>query len=213
MRNIIKNHEPSSLTRHRCQSDANYENYLEKQDLRDYIAAEQGYICAYCMQRIRADEKGMKIEHWHCQNRYPTEDLDYGNLLGVCFGGEGQQRPNQHCDTRKGNADLCKNPAFPTHNVEATIHYLGDGYIKAEDATFNRELNRVLNLNHPQIVNNRKKALDGFIQWLRKILGTKNLSRAFIERKIRDLSDPSGGEMVPFCMIVVYWLHKRLARI
>jgi len=51
----------------------------------------------------------MKIEHWHSQDRYEAEQLDYGNLLGACMGNEGKAHWDQHCDTRKGDRDLSRN--------------------------------------------------------------------------------------------------------
>jgi hypothetical protein len=151
----------------------------------------------------------MKIEHWRCQDRYPSEQLVYGNLLGVCLGGEDRPRTDQHCDTYKGNVDFCKNPANPTHDVEAVIRYLGDGRIKADDEIFDREINEVLNLNHPLLVNNRKAVLKGFQESLARM---GNLGAASIQRKIDQWSQPAGGNLEPFCMVVVYWLRKKMAR-
>lgn len=210
MRNIRKNHEPRCLTQYRCQANADYNNFNGKQDLRDSLISEQGGICAYCMQRIQSTAGGMKIEHWQCRDNYSSKQLDYGNLLGVCLGGKGQKKDGQHCDTSKENKDLCRNPANPAHNVEAVIRYLGDGRIKAEDEIFDREINEVLNLNHPFLVNNRKSVLKGFQKSLER---TGNLGAASIQRKIAEWSQPAGGNLEPFCMVVAYWLRKKLARI
>ena len=115
MRAIQKGTEPTSLARHRSSSSgdyvADYDNYQHKDELRQSLVTEQGKICCYCMQRIEPTENGMKIEHWHSQRHYPTERLDYANLLGACLGGEGQPPNQQHCDTRKGESELSKNPA------------------------------------------------------------------------------------------------------
>ena len=209
MRNIQKNPEPRCLTQHRCMAHADYNNFNGKQELRDSLLSEQGGICAYCMKRIRASESGMKIEHWRCQVHNPLENLVYGNMLGVCLGGKGQSRANQHCDTFKGGSVLCRNPANPAHNVETVIRYLADGRIKADDALFDRELNEVLNLNHPLLVSNRKAVLDGFKESLER---TGNLRDATIRRKIDQWSQAAGGNLEPYCMVVVYWLRKKLVR-
>jgi uncharacterized protein (TIGR02646 family) len=103
MRAIQKSDEPPSLTQHRASGNAyyvpDYDNYQRKDDLRDSLVAEQGAICCYCLQRIRPTQDGMKIEHWHCQRHHGDEQLDYGNLLGACLGGQGQPPDRQHCDT------------------------------------------------------------------------------------------------------------------
>lgn len=122
MRNIVKSSEPKSLETHRCSSYANYDNYEDKQSLRASLITAQRGLCCYCMSRLVADLDKMKIEHWQSQTRFPDRQLDYPNLLGACLGGEGKPRKLQHCDSRKGELDLSKNPANPAHDVERTIH-------------------------------------------------------------------------------------------
>src|SRR5438552_2616590 len=106
MRAISKGDEPRSLIEHRCTPHADYDNYTGKNDLRQSLTTEQGKLCCYCMQRIEPDESRMKIEHWRSQTGYPSEQLNYGNLLGACLGNEGKPRRLQHCDTFKADAEL-----------------------------------------------------------------------------------------------------------
>jgi len=210
LKNIRKNLEPRCLAEHRCRAHADYDNLNGKQELRNSLISEQGGICAYCMQRIRAVVGGMKIEHWRCQDRFPTDQLVYGNLLGVCMGGEGSPRTSQHCDTYKENTDFCKNPANSAHDVETGIRYLGDGRIKADEELFDREINEVLNLNHPLLVSNRKAVLKSFQESLTR---TGSFGIASIRKKIKQWSHPDRGNLEPFCMVVVYWLRKKLAKV
>ena len=108
MKKIIKQSEPRSLVKHRSQANANYDNYPDKDVLRKSLLKEQGYICCYCMSRIKSDE--MKIEHWQPQTKYTSRQLDYRNLLGACMGNQGARPQNQHCDTRKGDSEITINP-------------------------------------------------------------------------------------------------------
>lgn len=210
MRNIVKRTEPKSLETHRCSFQADYNNYEDKQGLRESLVAEQRGICCYCLSRVVADLNAMKIEHWQSQTRVPDRQLDYSNLLGACLGGEGKPSKLQHCDTRKGNVDLSKNPADPAHDVERVIRYGSDGVIRSTDPVFDRELNDVLNLNTPLLRNNRKEALTGFIK-ARPKSGTWNES--LLRKWLEQSSGQSGaGDLLPFCQIVVYWLRKRLNR-
>ena len=78
MKRIVKGREPQSLLEHRLKSFADYDNYSEKDELRESLLTEQGHICCYCMQRISADR--MKIEHWQSQDEYEELQLDYNNL-------------------------------------------------------------------------------------------------------------------------------------
>ena len=81
MRAIPKGPEPSSLTAHRQTAHCGYDNYADKDALRDALVTEQGCICCYCMGRIHNGPATMKIEHWRCQSRYRAEELSYRNLL------------------------------------------------------------------------------------------------------------------------------------
>lgn len=146
MRTINKANEPSSLAQHRCTPFADFDNYRDKDILRSSLVAEQRGLCCYCLSRIRSESHEMKIEHWHCQDRYCAEQLDYRNLLGACLGNEGQSRKHQHCDTRKGNNDLSRNPADPMRRVEDLIRFEADGRVSSDDPAWDAELNDVLNL-------------------------------------------------------------------
>src|SRR5262249_48936634 len=154
MRTIKKAAEPKSLAQHRSTPHANYGNYADKDDLRRSLLAEQRGLCCYCLSRIRIFN--MKIEHWHSQNRHPAEQLDYGNILAACRGNEGQTRTSQHCDTRKGDTDLSRNPSNPLHKVEDVIRFEPDGRVVSDIEAFDDEINGVLNLNEAFLRNNRK---------------------------------------------------------
>lgn len=209
MREIIKNKEPASLTRHRTTPYADYDNYVEKESLRNSLVEEQRGLCCYCLSRIKSNV--MKIEHWHCQAKYSNEQLDYQNLLGVCLGNEGHSRREQHCDTRKGDNDLSRNPANPEHKVEDFIRFRSDGHITSDDPTFNQELNDVLNLNIALLKNQRKEVLNAFTAQLSRIPG--KMPRTKLEKWLREWNGESDtSELKPFCQVIVYWLRKRLKR-
>jgi uncharacterized protein (TIGR02646 family) len=210
MRAIQKGQGPQSLVQHRANEHADYDNYQQKDDLRLSLAAEQGGICCYCMQRIRPTPETMKIEHWRCQTNYPDQQLDYANLLGACPGGQGRPPNLQHCDTSKGDRDICRNPANPAHNVEAFVSFLADGTIESSDATFNDEIQSVLNLNLLLMKRNRRAALDTFKQTL---AGRGGLNKGQLEREYVQWSSAGQGGLLPeYCQVVLYWLRKRIAR-
>ena len=215
MKAIQKQSEPQSLAQHRASSSvdyvADYDNYQNKDDLRQSLVAEQGGICCYCMQRIRPNADDMKIEHWRCQQDFSGEQLDYANLLGACCGGEGQPPVRQHCDTRKGDQPLSKNPANPAHHIEQFIRFLGDGTVESDDATLNDELNNVLNLNLSQLQRNRKSVLDSFVK---SVSGRQGVfRRELLERWITEWCGDDGQQRREYCLVVVYWLRKKLARL
>lgn len=206
MRTIQKGPEPTSLTQHRQQPHADYDNYADKAALRQALVAEQRGLCCYCQSRIRATPEGMKIEHWQCQASHPARQLDFGNLHGACLGGHGRPEREQHCDTHKGNNGLCFSVCDPAHPIERQIRFLGDGTIKADDAAISEGLNAVLNLNLPRLVSNRKAVLAAFQQRLqdgRRVDPARELPKW-------DGSEP--GDLPEFAQVVVYWLRKKQAR-
>ena len=208
MRAIVKKREPTSLTRHRLTQYSDYDNYPDKDTLRDALVSEQRGLCCYCMGRIYNDSTKMKIEHWQCQNRYSCEQLNYRNLLAACLGGEGKPRDHQHCDTRKGDDDLKWNPADPSHSVETRIRYEPDGAIRSDDSRFEDELTQVLNLNHPMLKNIRQGVLDAVLEWWRN---KSPVPRARLERE-RNRQAPQTGDLQPYCQVAVWWLDQRLKR-
>lgn len=213
MRAITKGAEPASLTVHRQTSHCDYDNYADKDALRHALVTEQRGICCYCMGRIRNGPTTMKIEHWHCQDRYPNEQLDYRNLLGACMGGKGQPRRFQHCDTRKDNLDLLWNPANPAHHIETRIRYEADGKIRSDDPDFDAQLDEVLNLNIVILKNNRRGVLDAILSWWQreKISRRGPIPRTVVKQE-RDRLVGEAGEVQPFCQVAVWWLERRLAR-
>jgi uncharacterized protein (TIGR02646 family) len=213
VRAIVKAAEPTSLTEHRLTPHSGYANYAAKDDLRANLVAEQRGLCCYCMGRIRVGHSSMKIEHWRCQANYPVEQLNYRNLLGGCTGGKGQPTDQQHCDTRKGNADLQWNPAEPAHRIEIQIKYELDGTIRSANPVFDGQLNEVLNLNLPQIRNNRKGVLTALLDWWNREKGRLRgpVSRVRIEHEI-DVRTNGTGELSPYCQVAVWWLKQKLVR-
>jgi uncharacterized protein (TIGR02646 family) len=210
MRTILKGVEPRSLTEHRQTAGANYENYQDKDTLREYLVREQRGLCCYCMAPIRPDRHAMKIEHFHSQTSHREEQLRYSNLLGACMGGEGASFAYQHCDTRKGDRELSRNPAGRMHQIEELIRFHADGHITAGWVDFDIELNEILNLNLPFLISNRRQALDGFLDGVAR---RGQFSRAMLERWLQQWSGESdNGPLLPYCQVVVYWLRKRLAR-
>lgn len=211
MKTINKGNEPSNLTEHKQRAGSTYDNYTDKQTLREYLVREQRGICCYCMSRIKPQSSKMKIEHWKSQSQYPALQLDYKNLLGACKGGDGQAANKQYCDTCKKNNAFSKNPAEVLHRIETFIHYKGDGTIYSENEDFDTELNEVLNLNIPFLVNNRKAVLDAFKTTFLKKKGV--LQKATLQKWLTKWNGESdAGPLKPYCQVIVYWLNKRLKK-
>jgi uncharacterized protein (TIGR02646 family) len=213
MRAITKGAEPPSLTAHRQTQYGGYDNYADKDALRHALVAEQRGLCCYCMGRIHSGHDAMNVEHWRSQSGYPLEQLTYRNLLGACLGSRGQPRHLQHCDTRKGDRDLKRNPADPAHHIETRIRYEIDGSIRSDDAAFDAQLDDVLNLNIGFLKNNRKAVWVGIIEWWKmesaRLRGPVPRARIQAERNRRIVGN---GQLEIFCQVAVWWLDQRLAK-
>ena len=212
MRPITKKGAPPELSAYKSQSGAEYDgpHFTHiKVAIRESLLAEQGHICAYCMQRI--DLECMKVEHWHSRAGYSSEQLEYSNLLGCCLGNEGEPRTNQHCDTCKRDSEISYNPANPLHHSRMKLSFLGDGTIKSEDVVFNDELNANLNLNLPILKRNRQAVLEGLKDYLGRTPGTR--SSVQLERLMRiwEATD-SEGKLQPFCEVAIFYLSRKLKR-
>jgi uncharacterized protein (TIGR02646 family) len=203
-----RNHfrEPASLTIHKRQPHADYDNYEDKDALRKSLVAEQRGLCCYCQSRIRPDANNMKIEHWQCRADYPDRQLDYSNLLGACLGGHGRPEREQHCDTSKGNRTLRFCPADPEHPIELHIKFLGNGEIASDDDAINAALNDILNLNLDRLVSNRKAVLDAF----KERLGKGKLNAA---RELEKWDGTQHGDLPEYAQVMVFWLRRRLRKI
>lgn len=211
MRNIRKGEEPRALTEYRMQADATYETLPGKDQLRNALVAEQRGLCCYCMGRISAEWGRIRIEHWQSQSAHPDQQLNWRNLLGACNGGHGGSLNEQHCDVRKGDRDLSRNPADPSHEVEALIRYPPDGRIESTNAPFDAELNDVLNLNAESLKSIRRATLSAFL----KSVHAKGKWRTDSLKRLRAHwnGDSHNDHLAPYCQVVVYWIDERLKRV
>ncbi|XGU48026.1 hypothetical protein ACEXAJ_04675 [Fusobacterium necrophorum subsp. funduliforme] len=120
------------------------------------------------MKRI-SEETDVKIEHYKPQSRYPTEELNYRNLLAVCDDGTGTPIKRQTCDTQKGAQELSFNPQ--NESDVSTIFFSRSGEIYSSDPTFQKEFDTILNLNdkYGYLIKNRHKALIAFQKKISKM--------------------------------------------
>jgi uncharacterized protein (TIGR02646 family) len=201
MKKIVKQSEPRSLVEHRSQSNANYDNYPDKDKLREYLLKEQGHICCYCMSRITSEQ--MKIEHWKPQTKYTGLQIDYRNLLGACNGNQGARRQNQHCDTRKGDIEITINPIEGDKNCESLVKYRPDGKIYSDDASINHDLNETLNIN--------LDAIDVVIRKLDEKFSNKTWSKITRQKEIDKLNTKDeNGFYDAYCQFIVSYLKSKL---
>lgn len=211
---IKKTSEPRSLVEHRCTPGADFDG-LDKTELREYLLKEQGYLCAYCMKRIH-DEKDTKIEHYRARNA--ENELEYTNLLAVCYGN--QQSPDSAvnvgkkrltCDSMKGNQVLHINPQ--SQEDMATIYYDNSGRIYSTNSVYQQDMKDVLNLNDPYgyLIENRKAVIDAVMNKLRTARTNQEAKEILMKWK-RAVSNLSYGDEYPEYVGVLRWYVDKQLR-
>ncbi len=182
------------------------DDYPEKDALRQQLAVEQGYLCAYCMRRISLDFQATVIEHVRPQATYPKEQLEYGNLVLCCDGKENDIDKQNHCDGSKKNSEIKYSPATVPY-IETTIRYERNGRIFSNDSQWNSDLDTVLNLNVKRICNNRKAAWAAVQDWLAHNPGQR--TRSEIEARLILLrSRNHENKMIEYCGVMAYVLKR-----
>ncbi len=211
---IRKETEPRSLTEYRSQPGATYENYRDKDDVREQLLKEQGYICAYCMRRISLRE--MKIEHWKAQNAKDgtgaEHALEYRNMLGVCLGNQSNLRSAQTCDTYRGNDDLFVDPRIEGHTRQ--IEYRGDGTIYSRNKKIDDDLNNRLNLNSEQagLKVGRKAAIRELQEYLRSKQSQGTWNVGLLNKVRRRFAERQDGKYEQYVGAILYQIDHYMKK-
>ena len=213
---IQKTEEPGSLLRYKKQSHAYYDGYANKEELRETLLRDQGYLCAYCMRRIENNRDTMKIEHWKAQKNLESESekLDFRIMLAVCDGCRGSKDQYTTCDEHRHGNKLYVNPL--DKEMMKTIGYNRDGTIKSDDARIDYDLNRVLNLNCIQapsrIVQNREAIYKECKKRLQKMQQTGRWKRSILQRVLQKYEQTEDGRKQEYLGVPVYLLNKYMEK-
>lgn len=169
--------------------------------LKEALLKEQGYLCAYCMDRI--EERTMKVEHLACRSQHPDKQLDYSNLLACCQGGEGTNE--RHYDTSKGNKEISFSPL--REECITSLSYSNQGVVSSDHPVWEKEINEVLNLNTPILKDNRREVLRSLLDQLKG----RGYKRSTLSKLLAIYQEyDADGKRKPFCGIAICFLKKRL---
>ncbi len=217
MKQISKLRPPKSFVEFNSKPHAIYDGSdFPKEELRQNILTEQGYLCCYCMKRIPEHTVPyMKIEHYLCQDNHAHLQLVYTNLLGACTGNEGQTQIKQTCDTKKGNKPLTINPVSTNPSCNLLFKYTAEGEISSisGDEEINRQLNDVLNLNMQTLKDGRRQVyleVQKRVEAESKNIANKTLKIKFFEQERNNWLNLTEKKYKPFCMVAVYYLTKKI---
>lgn len=219
MRYIRKGQEPESLIQYRKEKNAYFDGYDKKDDVRQHLMRDQGFLCGYCMKRINSISD-VKIEHIVTQSSL-TEDerkaLDYRIMVGVCYGNEGQGRKKKEltCDAHRGNDDIYVNP-FDLSCIDQ-ITYDSQGNITSSNEDIKDSLQNKLNLNYDgpnaYLVQNRKAALDECKNKLNKLKEEGFWTKRNLERILKRYEEKDeDGKYIPYSGIAIWYINKKLKK-
>ena len=122
---------------------------------------EQTGQCVYCGRRISLIQKGKyHIEHFRPQSKYRALQLDYTNLFLSC-GPESDQGVQGTCGNYKNDwfEEDCHIVPFPPSCAER-FRYRLSGKIAGDGSPEADKMIRVLNLEHRELVTERKNLLE-----------------------------------------------------
>lgn len=223
---ISKGKEPPKLTKYKKTPEASYKGFSKangKEDVQIALLEEQGYLCAYCMQRINLDS--IRIEHQVPQSdetQGKSLELSYDNMLGVCQGKINSslsnlesENYNPYCEANRGDKPLKINPR--DKNTINKIKYSAIGEIYSEDEEIQIDLDKTLKLNIQPLRKNRKAVREGIIQHLENKYKTINWSKGILEKELANLRTKNIDtdkklKLKEYCGIAIYVLQKRLDR-
>lgn len=194
MKYIVKQSEPAGFTAWKIQKNANWQPEYSnmptdiKQQLKNALLDEQGWICCYCEQEITPDDS--HIEHFRPQSDPNCNPLDYSNLLGSC---QKQRRKGEplHCGNLKADwfdRNLLVSPLDPS--CESRFVFLFNGEIQAKDINDQaaEETIQRLGLNIPKLIEKRKKVIEVFLDELLNDIEVANLVSKHLVKKDKKYS-------------------------
>lgn len=212
---IVKGHEPNSLIKYKKEPYAYYDGYKNKNDVRENLLKEQGYLCAYCMRRIESVED-VTIEHYIPQSELKVlgdrAALDYRIMLGVCKRNRNCEKKYQTCDAHRNNEPLTVNP-WNENSISLIQYQQGTGIIYSDNSEINKDLNDTLNLNctESRLPENRKAALDSLKEFLIKKKSSGTWSSSMLENIEKIYADKDGeGKYKEYVGILLWYIRQRI---
>lgn len=218
---IKKRNTPPLLREFQKTPDATYDGFSSdaKREVYASLCKEQRYLCAYCMRRIEPEQNKLnkcQIEHYISRHSEegskPGKDIDYQNLLAVCDGTlagvpKGTIRT---CDKSKGDTPLTVDPR--SKRSMDMISYKKDGEICSDQPGVEDDLKNVLNLNDPLLKDNRKAALDAFIEHeLKRSKKSGTWSKRYFEKRHNDLLREAKG--IEYSGILLWYLERKMSKL
>ncbi len=224
MKYIQKGKPPKALTKYKDTTPGATFESAPKSEIRAELLKEQGWLCAYCMRRISdkynptLTKYKTEIEHFKSQHRYPKLELNYKNMLGVCNG----NADNEHqlvCDKSKSKFDkthdMFVNP-LELPRIQQ-IFYTSDGEVLSDNEQIMYDLDIILNLNEPSLVERRLQLYEETRKKIRQIkrsLWDKPKAKKLELQKFKiEWEKRYENKFRPLCCVPLYLIEKALSKL
>lgn len=195
----------------------------EKNNLKESLLNEQGFLCCYCQQQLHLNEN-TQIEHLAPRGVDALKMLDYDNLLAACNGGQPEReqynRDNtidyqpKYCGHAKANYILAITPL----DKDCETHF----YYEIQDdtgsildvkvwirssSTEGKDAIDKLNLNTPKLLALRGQAIAAWIYDEQQIY----ISPQEAQQILTQINHTNHKPFVPFCAVlqsILQWLSQ-----
>ena len=217
MKRIRKGSEPTALTEWKALANDAWQPSWDKfsgspkRATHRQLLQEQGYVCCYCGQQIKAPEdRGTAVETSHIEHLHPRsthEDLrlDYGNMLASCLGKVPKGAP-LHCGQQKGSW-FTENMVHPLRDdCESRLIYTADGRVHPADATDSAASETIqhLALDIGKLRKLRAAEIDAFLE---PVLADEVEIEVLTEQLEKLAEMDRDGRYAPFYFAVIQVLH------
>jgi len=234
MKGIFKDSEPQIFKTWKAQANENWKPTFDKLQnpekgvVRKSLLKEQGYICAYCCNRIDIDDRTIVIEHFIPQS-HPISGsenaLKYDNLFACCSGRKIDNKSQNAvfcCDENKKDQFQSKeNPKItllkPTERNESgficeqAFRYDIIGEILANSGVHYSNANytiETLNLNNSELKREREETAAFLFEDFDNG-DFFDFSQSEVDKLKHSYSrKDEQGRFYPFCQIVLYFLDS-----
>ncbi len=215
MRHILKRGEPRDLKDWKKKMKDSPQNlrYVnlpskEKNSIKTALLNEQGYLCAYTLQRLKSIGE-CHIEHIQPQNNTPQLDLDYANMA-ACFPKDGGDKSYGYGAPVKAGSPIESGVDFVSPyspGCESRFCYTQKGEVSAlaKDSAAATTID-ILQLNHGSLVDLRLRAIETHgigLRTSRMRRPLKPISAKEARRLANEIMKPdSHDHLEPFCVVL-----------
>ena len=152
----------------------------ERDAMEGALYMEQTGQCVYCGRRISPGaHRECHVEHFRPRSRYPDLELDHANLFLSC-GPEGEHGSRQTCgDFKKNWFDEERHVPPAPESCAERFRFRSSGHIAGGGAPEAEKMIEVLNLNHSELVTERRTLIESLDEDLNGGVPEDDLLRSY----------------------------------